>query len=245
MMPELIYPDWPAPATVKAASTTRIGGVSKTPFDSFNLGLHTADDLSSVLENRQRLLTTLGLQRQPAWLKQVHGNQVVDAALVTEPVTADASYSQQPGPVCVVMAADCLPVLICDRAGSCVAAVHAGWRGLSQQVIAACVNQLQRPADQLLAWLGPAIGPEVFEVGPEVREIFINQSSDYQNCFKPHHGDRWLADIYALARQQLAQLGITAIYGGHWCTLSEPQRFFSYRRDHTNSGRMANLIWLT
>lgn len=242
---EFLYPDWPAPINVKAVATTRSGGVSAPPFDSFNLGKYTDDDPAHVAANRHRLLESLAITREPAWLKQVHGNRVVDAAAVVDEVNADASFSHESGPVCIVMAADCLPVLICDQKGSCVAAIHAGWRGLAGQVITDCVNCLQRPATQLMAWLGPAIGPQAFEVGPEVREIFLAQDTDYQTCFRPHRDDRWLADIYALARQQLNHLGITAVYGGYWCTLTESERFFSYRRDHKKSGRMASLIWLT
>ena len=240
-----LYPDWPAPANVKAVATTRLGGISAPPFDSLNLGKYTADDPTHVLANRRHLLTSLELTREPAWLKQVHGNRVIDAVSIVSEEKADASYSHQPGPICVVMAADCLPVLICDQQGSCVAAIHAGWRGLAEQVIAACIACLKPSASQLMAWLGPAIGPQAFEVGPEVREVFLTQDARYQSCFQPHQGDRWLADIYALARQQLTELGITAVYGGHWCTMTEYERFFSYRRNHDQSGRMATLIWLT
>jgi YfiH family protein len=168
-MLELIFPDWPAPDNVRAVATTRLGGFSAPPFDGLNLGLHTADDNDSVMRNRQCLRSTLQLPREPAWLQQVHGNQVADAALVTTPVAADASYADRAGPVCAVMVADCLPVLICDRDGSRVAAIHAGWRGLAGQVIASCVTRLQRSPENLMAWLGPAIGPQAFEVGPEVR----------------------------------------------------------------------------
>jgi YfiH family protein len=243
-MIELLYPDWPAPANVRAVSTTRRGGVSAAPFDSLNLGLHTVDDTASVIRNRQRLLSALQLPRQPTWLKQVHGSGVIDAGALNGPAEADASYTHRSGPVCSVMVADCLPVLLCARDGSCVAAVHAGWRGLAAQVIAACVACLQCSADNLLVWLGPAIGPQAFEVGPEVRDVFLQLDQGNKECFVAGQGDRWLADIYALARRQLKTLGITAIYGGDRCTVSESEWFFSYRRDGSNSGRMASLIWL-
>ncbi|MCB1806210.1 MAG: peptidoglycan editing factor PgeF [Candidatus Competibacteraceae bacterium] len=239
----LIQPDWPAPATVRAVTTTRLGGISQGRFASLNLGFHTEDDEQAVHHNRQQLYTQLELAQEPAWLRQVHGNQVVDVATITEPVTADASVSRQPGKACVVMTADCLPVLLCDRAGHCVAAAHAGWRGLAAEIIAATVEAMHCPTSEVMAWLGPAIGPDVFEVGDEVRAQFLQLDAANQVCFKPSPAGRWLADIYALARRQLQDLGITAVYGGDWCTVSDPTRFYSYRRDGS-SGRMASLIWL-
>lgn len=241
---QLIRPEWPAPANVRAASTTRGGGVSAAPFDSLNLGYHPRDERRNVAVNRRRLAQALALPGEPAWLRQVHGSRVLDAAAAAHaPAPADASVALQPATVCVVLTADCLPVLLCDRAGSRVAAVHAGWRGLAGGVIAAAVRALACEPGALLAWLGPAIGPRVYEVGPEVREAFLRLDAADGACFRPSPAGRWLADLYALARRQLAGLGVAGVYGGGWCTYSDAQRFFSYRRDGS-SGRMASLIWL-
>lgn len=243
MAESLLFPDWPAPASVRAASTTRRGGVSRPPHDTFNIGHHPGDDPACVEENRRRLAAALDLPAEPAWLRQVHGAGVVRAESVTEPVEADASHARTPGAVCVVMTADCLPVLLCDRQGTRVAAAHAGWRGLVRGVIPATVQALEADPAELLVWLGPAIGPAVFEVGPEVRAAFLDLDADNAECFQPSPAGRWLADIYGLARRQLAALGVTAVYGGGRCTLTEQDWFFSYRRDGS-SGRMASLIWL-
>ncbi len=238
-----IIPDWPAPSTVRAVSTTRRGGVSRPPYDGFNLAEHVGDDPLHVAENRRRLVATMGLSSEPAWLNQVHGTVVVAAETVVVPPPADAVWTREPGRFCVVMTADCLPVLLCDHAGTVVAAVHAGWRGLAGGVIAAAVAQLPVSPPALMAWLGPAIGPEAFEVGDEVRAAFLAMDADYGDCFRPSPAGRWSADIYALARRQLRGLGVTAVYGGGFCTFNEPERFFSYRRDH-QTGRMATLIGL-
>ena len=238
-----IFPDWSAPSSVRAASTTRQGGVSSPPHDSLNLGYHPQDDADKVAENRRRLSYALDLPQEPAWLKQVHGCNVIEADKVSSLVEADASFSRQPGVVCVVMTADCLPVLLCDRAGTCVAAVHAGWRGLVRGVIGATVEHMECGPNELMAWLGPAIGADVFEVGEEVHAAFLKLDEGNAACFRPSPRGRWLADIYQLARRQLEALGITALFGGGWCTVTERDKFFSYRRDGS-SGRMASLIWL-
>ena len=239
----LIFPDWSAPASVRAASTTRRGGVSSPPHDTLNLGYHPEDDADKVTENRQRLARALDLPREPVWLKQVHGCNVVEAAQASTFAEADASFSRQAGVVCVVMTADCLPVLLCNRTGTCVAAVHAGWRGLVRGVIGATVERMGCAPEDLMAWLGPAIGADVFEVGDEVYAAFLALDEGNVVCFRPSPQGRWLADIYELARRQLQALGITALFGGGWCTLMESDKFFSYRRDGS-SGRMASLIWL-
>jgi hypothetical protein len=239
----IIFPDWPAPERVRAISTTRQGGVSREPFASFNLAGHVGDEPGPVAANRRRLSRGLGLPGEPAWLNQVHGRTVVLADRVDQPVEADAAVAFRPGSVCAVLTADCLPLLLCDREGSCVAAVHAGWRGLADGVIPAAVASLNRDPARLLAWLGPAIGPEAFEVGGEVRHAFIEIDAAHAACFKPSARGRWLADLYGLARCQLQALGVQAIYGGNWCTYSEHEMFFSYRRDG-RTGRMASLIWL-
>ncbi len=237
----MIFPDWPAPAQVRAVSTTRRGGVGAPPFDSLNLAYHVDDDPNHVAANRRELIRALALPTEPGWLNQVHGDTVVTPECA--PVEADAAFTREPGRVCVVMTADCLPVLLCDRGGHCVAAVHAGWRGLAGGVIGASVQRMEREPSEILAWLGPAIGPEVFEVGEEVRAAFLDQEPGNDVCFRPSPEGRWLADIYGLARRQLEKLGVTAIYGGTWCTFTDAERFFSYRREH-RTGRMASLIWL-
>lgn len=238
-----IIPDWPAPMTVRAVSTTRQGGVSRPPYASLNLANHVGDDPAHVAENRRRLRVLADLPAEPAWLEQVHGTAVVAAEIVLRPVAADAVLTREPGRPCVVMTADCLPVLFCDRAGSVVAAAHAGWRGLAGGVLGATVARLATPPQQLLAWLGPAIGPQAFEVGDEVRAAFLALNAANAESFQPSPAGRWLADLYGLARRQLRDLGVTAVYGGDCCTFSEPERFFSYRREN-RTGRMATLIWL-
>ncbi len=239
---ELIIPDWPAPKRVRALTTTRRGGVSLPPYDSLNLGDHVGDDPAAVAENRRRLLTELELPQEPRWLTQVHGTCSADAAIVRQGCEADASYTDKVGVVCTVLTADCLPVLLCDRAGGQVAAVHAGWRGLLNGVIEQTIAAMDAEAD-MLAWLGPAIGPAAFEVGEEVRAAFLADAPEAEVAFVPSPGGRWLADIYSLARQRLHRAGISAIYGGEHCTFSEPERFYSYRRDG-RTGRMASLIWI-
>ena len=235
-----LQPDWPAPARVKACVTTCAGGVSLAPYASFNLGEHVEDQPAAVAINRQRLGDIIGCA--PAWLSQVHGVQVVpaDAACVME---ADASYAVGTGAVCAVLTADCLPVLFCDRAGTKVAAAHAGWRGLAGGVLEATVQRMELPAEQLLAWLGPAIGPAAFEVGSEVREAFVAAHPQAASAFVASiNAGRFMADIYALARIRLAACGVTAVYGGGFCTVSDA-RFYSYRRA-ARTGRFASLVWL-
>jgi len=235
-------PDWPAPERVRACVTTRQGGVSRSPYDSMNLGTHVGDDPGAVAENRSRLITALGLPAAPLWLNQVHGCRVVEVGTVPSECEADASISYVPGRVCAVMSADCLPLLLCDRAGSCVAAVHAGWRGLVNGVIESVLDRMQVSASEILVWLGPAIGPDSFVVGNEVRQRFLMKNSRAEAAFHAV-GERWLADIYALARQCLHDCGVRAIYGGGECTCQDQKRYFSYRRDGV-TGRMASLIWL-
>lgn len=238
----IIQPDWPAPANIRAFTTTRLGGVSRPPYHSLNLGDHVDDDPLAVAENRRRLIEELSLPTEPQWLSQVHGTYTADAATAAPGCEADASYTDQPGVVCAVLTADCLPLLLCDRTGQQVAAVHAGWRGLLNGVIESAVQSIYGQSE-VLAWLGPAIGPQAFEVGDEVRDAFLAVEKAASAAFRSSPNGRWLADIYALARLRLASLGVKAVYGGQHCTYSEPERFYSYRRDG-QTGRMASLIWI-
>lgn len=242
-MSTLIFPDWPQPKRVSSCSTTRAGGVSQPPFDSLNLGCHVDDSPEAVSENRQRLVKLAQLPQQPVWLEQVHGTHVLhlDGGDIQNR-QADAVYTNQAGQVCAVMTADCLPVLFCNLEGTEVAAAHAGWRGLCNGVLENTVKQFISPANEIMAWLGPAIGAKKFEVGAEVKEAFVNQSSDLASAFIPHN-DKYLADIYLLARKKLNAIGVKAIYGGDFCTVSDENRFFSYRREG-KTGRMASLIWV-
>jgi polyphenol oxidase len=238
---QFLFPDWPAPANIQALVTTRTGGLSQHPYASFNLGDHVGDHPDSVAANRAILRQHC--PAEPKWLKQVHGSAVAQADEVLQsPVEADASVAFRSATVCAVLTADCLPVLFCDRAGSCVAAAHAGWRGLAAGVLEACIAAMLCKPDHILAWLGPAIGPAAFEVGSEVREVFVRDLPAAASAFRPGRSGKWLADIYTLARLRLARSGVTAVYGGGECTFTDHRRFFSYRRDGA-TGRMASLIW--
>lgn len=238
----IITPPWPAPDNIRAYTTTRSGGVSNPPYHSLNLAHHVGDRPEAVVENRDRLYQFLSLPSEPIWLEQVHGNKIVSAGKGPGQ-RGDASIASEPGSVCTILTADCLPLLLCDRKGTRVAVVHVGWRGLAAGIIKATVSALQVPGENLLAWLGPAIGPKVFEVGSEVKQIFLDQDRRNASAFRAHGQNRWLADIYQLARLHLTSLGIRSIYGGQYCTVTDPDRFYSYRRDG-KTGRMATLIWL-
>ena len=239
-----IVPNWPAPASVRAACTTRTGGVSEGPYNSLNLSTRVGDRDDHVGENRRRLVEHLALPGEPGWLRQCHGTRVADAP---EPggaeSEADACVSREPLRICAVLAADCLPVLFCNEAGTVVAAAHAGWRGLVAGVLEATVGALSVPPDSLMAWLGPAIGPGAFEVGPEVRQAFLREQPESEVAFS-RRGERWLADLYSLARLRLSRVGLGSVHGGGFCTHDDDTRFFSYRRDR-QCGRMASLIWLS
>lgn len=259
---DLLQPLWPVAPNVRAVFTTRRGGVSAAPYDSLNLGNHVGDDPHAVVHNRASLQQYLGLA--PNYLEQVHSTRVLplDAALA-DTACADGSATRTPGVVCTVIVADCLPVLLSDRQGRWVAALHAGWRGLLgeagvgvvEQGVAAFFKAFMPPggapiaqaATDLIAWLGPCIGPTTFEVGAEVRQAFMAVDAGAAQCFQPLAQDKWLADLTALARRRLAACGVTAVYGNDgslpWCTVSNPGRFFSHRRDRV-SGRMAACIWL-
>lgn len=240
-----IVPDWPAPSNVQALVTTRAGGVSRAPYDTLNLGFATADDPRAVEENRARVRACV--PEEPRWLKQVHGARVLHAESVRERPEADASVAQRAGTVCAIQVADCLPVFLTDRAGRAVAAAHAGWRGLAGGVLANTVTALTAAGvstGEMLAWIGPGIGPAAFEVGDDVRAAFLARDAGAADAFAAYSNGKWLADLPRLARRALERCGVAAVYGGTLCTYSDPQRFFSYRRDG-ETGRMAALIWRT
>jgi YfiH family protein len=244
----LIEPAWPAPTNVRAFSSTRRGGVSGQPWGQLNLGDHVSDNPQHVAANRQRLADQLGLRADCfAWLNQVHGTVVVEvtARNVSQLPPADASYTREPGVVCAILTADCLPVILCNRQGTIVGAAHAGWRSLCGGVLENLITAMAEPAENLMAWLGPAIGPSQFEVGPEVRQAFIDHSSQAASAFASQgaRSGHYMADIYQLATQRLQQAGVGLINGGGLCTVSDPQRLYSYRREG-QTGRMATLIAL-
>ncbi|MCJ7556264.1 MAG: peptidoglycan editing factor PgeF [Gammaproteobacteria bacterium] len=238
-----IVPDWPAPERVRALSTLRHGGVSEGSYKGLNLGAHVGDDAQAVAANRALLAQPPGPAAQPRWLEQVHGHVAIAADDWLPGIRADACVAMQPDQVCAVLTADCLPVLFCDEAGQCVAAAHAGWRGLLSGVLENTLMLMSAPSSRLLAWLGPAIGPMAFEVGDEVRAAFVGQTPDAEKFFAPNPAGRWQADLAGLARQRLNRLGLERIYGGGFCTASDPERFYSYRRDG-QCGRMASMVWL-
>lgn len=241
LLEHCIVPDWPAPANVRTLQTTRHGGVSVAPYDSLNLGNHVGDAPLAVARNRM-LLNTL-LPSEPVWLEQVHGTAVANADMAGCRVQADACIARHRGSVCVVMTADCLPVLLCDERGTVVGTAHAGWKGLAAGVIEATVREMAVEPHQLMAWLGPAIGPDAFEVGDEVRAEFVAGNPQAEAAFLPGQPGKWFADIYALSRLRLNALGVSRIYGGDRCTYREREQFFSYRRDGV-TGRMGSFIWL-
>jgi YfiH family protein len=242
----ILRPDWPAPPGVQAAFTLRGGGTSAAPYDSLNVAAHVADDAAAVSENRRRVRAALLLPSEPVWLHQVHGALVLDLNAASpgeaQGATADAVITRRAGQVCVVQVADCLPVLLAAKDGSAVAAAHAGWRGLAAGVLEAVVTGLAVAPQRLMAWLGPAIGPRHFEVGEEVRRAFVARATGAAAAFSANVRGRWQCDLPALARQQLAALGVSAVYGGGECTYADAARFFSFRRDG-RCGRMAALVW--
>jgi len=258
----ILVPQWPAPERVRAAFTLRDGGVSTGPYQSLNLGAHVGDADAAVAENRRRAGAYLGLPAEPAWIEQVHGVSVLDPDATSDATApsaardspaalplarcapcADAVIARRAGRVCVVQVADCLPVLFAARDAGAVAAAHAGWRGLAAGVLEATVAQLGIRPGQLIAWLGPAIGPRHFEVGEEVRDVFLAHDSAAAAAFAANARGRWQCDLGRLARQRLTAAGVGAVYGGGWCTFSDPVRFFSHRRDG-RCGRMGALVWL-
>lgn len=245
-----ITPDWPAPANVRSYISTRVGGVSLPPYASNNLGLHVGDDPERVAKNRVQLSDGLGSTQKPQWLEQVHGVKVVTAKVDGVVRTADGSYSDQIGHACLVMSADCLPILLCDKQGTQVAALHCGWRSLAKGICARGLQKFTAKPGDILAYLGPAISQPHFEVGVDVLEAVFKAARSQEHADRiaaafvsaqrPLH---FYADIYALARAELKALGVTAVYGGDYCTYADEARFYSFRRDKA-TGRMASLIWL-
>lgn len=238
-----IIADWPAPPQVRALTTTRVGGVSAAAYGALNLAMHVGDDPQAVVQNRGLLHAALALPTEPVWLEQVHGTRVIDAGAPSGDLVADGSFATRPGVVCAVLTADCLPVFLCSRKADRVAVVHAGWRGLVSGVIERGIDSLQTSPEELLAWLGPAIGPRAFEVGEEVRDAFMAQDARAEVAFVSARKGHWLADLYQLATLRLRARGVQAVHGGGFCTMSDATRFFSFRRERV-CGRMASLIWL-
>lgn len=240
----IIKPNWSVPPHVKAYSTTRLDGVSQSPFTSLNLGAHVGDNREAVEQNRMILQQQLCMPQTAEYLEQVHSTKVIELPTLEKNIEADAAYTQHAEQVCLIMTADCLPLLVCNKQGDEVAAIHAGWRGLCDGVIEQTIAKFQSSADSLSVWLGPAIGAQAFQVGAEVREAFCQQDSQANEAFieDSHNKERFLGNIYQLARQRLAHLGVHQISGGEYCTFSQPELFFSYRRDG-KTGRMASLIW--
>ena len=229
---KILNANWNVSSSVHALTTLRTSGVSTANYGDFNLAVH---------QNRLQLIKALALPNSPAWLQQVHGNQVV-LVEATDNRVADASYSQQQGLVCAVMTADCLPIVLCNPQGQCIAGVHAGWRGLLKGVIENTVTAMAQ--NQLVAWLAPAIGACCFEVGDEVKTAFVEQSTAFEIAFQAIDNQKYLADIYCLATIILNRLGVNTIYRSDYCTMCDSQKFYSYRRDGKHTGRMATLIWM-
>lgn len=241
--PELIAAEWPALDAVCGFSATRHRGFSRGPHASLNCGYTVGDDPNAVARNRQALANKLGIERDVQWPRLIHGAQVYRIGRETMPETADAVWTDRAGELCVVTTADCLPVLFCNEQGSEVAAAHAGWRGLAGGVLEATVAAFEDPASKLMAWMGPAIGPKAYEVGQEVHKAFVERDEGAEQCFAPSPAGRWLADLYGLARGRLGAAGVERVYGGGFCTYTEEDRFYSYRREKT-AGRMASGVFL-
>lgn len=238
-----IKPNWSAPNNVHAFTTTRLGGVSQAPYDSFNLADHVGEDEAIVAANRAILKTALSLPNEPIWLEQTHSTIVLPATPNNRGKKADAAFTNAPNQVCAIATADCLPILLCNKTGTHVAAIHAGWRGMAHGIIENTVTALQ--TKNLCVWLGPAIGPSEYEVGEEVKQEFISADPNATTAFTPSPQGRWLANLYQLARLRLQRLGINEIFGDDYCTFTDKNLFYSYRRDGAKTGRMVSLIWFT
>ncbi|RKZ85578.1 MAG: peptidoglycan editing factor PgeF [Gammaproteobacteria bacterium] len=253
-MDTLIYPDWPAPDNIKAISTTRIGGLSLPPYDGLNLAHHVGDNPDTVNKNRVYLNELADLPESPRWLNQIHETRVLDSHDWKLNIQADAMISNSLNHICAVMTADCLPVLLCTKQGDTVAAIHAGWCGLAAGIIEKTIHKFSCTPQNIMVWLGPAIGASQFEVGTDVYQLFTQNTPEAEQAFTHNYpmakqafqqtgSPHYLANIYLLAKQHLNKLGITAIYGGDYCTVTDKKRFFSYRRDGI-TGRMASMIWI-
>ncbi|MEM7283761.1 MAG: peptidoglycan editing factor PgeF [Pseudomonadota bacterium] len=242
---KLIRPDWPAQTRVNALVTTRVGGVSEGQYAGLNLGINTEDDWDNIQKNRRLLTQHADLPQAPNWLKQVHGNRVVTLVESSADLEeADASVTETPGAVCAVLTADCLPVFLCSDDGTEVAVAHGGWRGLASGILSHTVSAFRATPESLMAWLGPAISQDHFEVGDEVRQQFVAKDPSAMACFRENERGRWQADLYGLARRSLARAGVSRVFGGEFCTYANKSKFFSYRRE-PKCGRMASLIWLS
>ncbi len=241
----VIRADWEAPRSMVALTTTRAGGVSAAPFDSLNLGAHVDDDPDAVARNRELVQSELALPAAPVWLNQVHGSRVAEVGLdnAGSIPEADAAVTRQRGCVLAIMTADCLPVVLCSPEYDVIAAVHGGWRSLASDIVQNTLLAMDCPPDSVHAWMGPAIGPECFEVGDDVWDRFVSQDWQMAGCFKANERQRFMADIYAIARLSLTSLGVTRISGGGLCTYTDSERFYSYRRTPT-TGRMATIAWM-
>lgn len=241
---QALYANWSAPGNIHALTTTRTGGVSEAPFESFNLGDHVGDSKSAVKTNRTLLVEKFSLPQSPLFLTQTHSTRVIQLPYTGEHIEADAVYTNQPNQVCTVMTADCLPVLFTTKQGNEVAAAHAGWRGLCDGVLEETVKCFQSKSEDILAWFGPAIGPTAFQVGQDVVDQFVAMDTNSQLAFQADSNEdgKFLGNLYQIATQRLNRLGITQIFGGDHCTFNEKDTFFSYRRDN-QTGRMASVIW--
>lgn len=245
-MNHYLAPNWPAPKNIKAYTTLRFGGNSKAPYESFNLHDRGEDNPHDVALNRQQLCNELGLDNKLVWLSQVHGTTVIatDKGSYKTTPEADAAFSSTPNIPCAVLTADCLPILLCNNMGTQVAAIHAGWRGLHAGIIEETAKHLMQPMSNWMAWLGPAISSSCFEVGEDVYTYFVDKNPENKIAFQPKTSGKWMADLYLLARLQLVNLGITNIYGGQYCTYTDSEKFYSFRRSQGKTGRMASLIWI-
>lgn len=239
-----IQPTWPAPPAIHAYTTLRQGGISSPPYATWNLADHVGDDRWCVSENRKRLVETLGLPSEPIWIRQTHSAIALPAEPGSRYQEADATFTDQPNQVCLVLTADCLPILVCNRQGTHVAAIHAGWKGLANGVIASTLNAMNQSPNDLLVWLGPAISQKNYPVSDDLRQIFLKQDPRHEDAFIQHQ-KQWHADLYQIARHQFAAYAVNAITGGNHCTFAESNDFYSYRRDGEKSGRIATLIWRT
>ena len=240
---EFIFPDWAAPENITCVTTTRIGGCSDNRYKSFNLGGHVKDEKINVNQNRRFLKNSLKLVNEPVWLEQVHGSQVLELKnTIPANNIADAAYTQQKEIACAILTADCLPIVLCDQKGEHVAVAHGGWRGLVRGVIENTLQVFPVENENIICWLGPAIGPKKFEVGKEVAEEFLSIDDVHENAFQIQENNKYLANIYQIAKNILIKNNVTQIYGGQHCTFTENKKFYSYRRDG-ETGRMATLIW--